>query len=167
MTDELKADLTGHRIEGIARHGNKGFSVPLISHVMGNLFQGGCIQGVPLPAGILHVVSLYPWEEYHEHDNVLTSTRVKMYDSADGPDETLVWLLAAHVNRLCAHGPTLVHCQAGLNRSGLISALALRLHGLEADAAVALLREQRSPAVLCNPVFEAFALESPTASVPA
>lgn len=161
-----EADLTSHRIEGIARHGNKGFSVPLISHVAGNLFQGGCIDGVPLPESILHVVSLYPWERYAEHEGVLSSTTVRMYDSAEGPDETLVWLLAAHVNRLCAHAPTLVHCQAGLNRSGMIAGLALRLNGLAPQSAVDLLRSRRSPAVLCNATFEAFVLESPVTGGP-
>jgi len=166
VTDELKADLTSHRIEGIARHGRRPFSVPLISHIAGTLYAGGCIDGVPLPEEIVHVVSLYPWERYAEHDGVISSTSVRMYDAAEGPDETLVWTIAAHVNRLCSHGPTLVHCQAGLNRSGMVAALALRLHGLGAESAVELLRERRSPAVLCNPAFEAFVLESPVIGGP-
>lgn len=159
---ELEADLASHHIEGIATHGMKHFSVPLISHIQGNLYVGGCIGGVPLPAGIRHVVSLYKWEAYAPHEDFVTTTTATMYDSAEGLDETLVWTLAAHVNRLCAHAPTLVHCQAGLNRSNLIAGLALRLHGLAPADAVALLRERRSPAVLCNPTFERFVLEATT-----
>ncbi len=49
----------------------------------------------------------------------------------------------------------LVHCQAGLNRSGVVTALALMLNGdvATADKAIALLRARRGEAVLCNPLF--------------
>lgn len=154
----MKADLDSHHIEGIARHGNTPFSVPLISHIAGNLYQGGCIDGVPLPEGIVHVVSLYQSEAYRPHDGIQTYLGVKMFDAADLPDEQLLWTVAQHVHRCCALGPTLVHCQAGLNRSGMISALALVLYGKTPSEAVALLRERRCPAVLCNPTFEAFVL---------
>jgi protein-tyrosine phosphatase len=46
-----------------------------------------------------------------------------------------------------------VHCQAGLNRSGLITARALMLRGMSATDAIQLLRKRRDPAVLCNAVF--------------
>lgn len=55
-------------------------------------------------------------------------------------------------------GPTLVHCKAGLNRSGLICALLLVDRGIEPAKAIAHLREHRSPYVLSNPVFENFVL---------
>jgi protein-tyrosine phosphatase len=48
----------------------------------------------------------------------------------------------------------LVHCQAGLNRSGVVVAYALMLNGMSAAEAIARIRERRSPAVLCNPQFE-------------
>ena len=156
----MKTDLTTHRIEGIAQHGNRPFSVPLISHVRGNLWQGGCIDGVPLPAQIQHVVSLYPWESYVCHGDVVSVTAARLFDAAALPDEQLLWALAAHVNRLCAIGPTLVHCQAGLNRSGMIAALALILSGDEPLAAVSLLRQKRCDAVLCNETFETFVLSA-------
>ena len=63
-TRSLLADLTGHHIEGIAREGNTPFSVPLISHITGNLWTGGCLNGAELPREIEYVVSLYPWERY-------------------------------------------------------------------------------------------------------
>lgn len=47
----------------------------------------------------------------------------------------------------------LVRCQAGLNRSGLVVALALMLLGRTPDEAVALIREKRSPHALCNQHF--------------
>jgi hypothetical protein len=44
----------------------------------------------------------------------------------------------------------LIRCQAGLNRSGLITALVLIHHGYTAEDAIALLRERRSEWALCN-----------------
>jgi protein-tyrosine phosphatase len=155
---DTRIDPLRFPIEGFAVHGNTPFSMPLISHVAGNLYQGGCIDEVPLPEQIQHVVSLYPWERYRAHDGVVSSLTVKLFDSSDLPDEQLLWAVAAHVHRVCALGPTLVHCQAGLNRSGMISALALILHGRTPREAVDLLRSSRSPAVLCNEAFERFVL---------
>lgn len=47
------------------------------------------------------------------------------------------------------------HCHAGINRASFVAAAYLHRHrGLRISAAIALLRERRSPLVLCNPVFE-------------
>jgi hypothetical protein len=150
----MHVDPTVQRMSGRAYHGNTPFDVPYVSHVMGNLWQGGCADGLQLPLNIKHLVSLYPWEQYsvaHELASVLT---VRMYDSTDGllPSEQLhaiaAWVVA------CTHdGPTLVHCQAGLNRSSLVAGLALIKTGMAPAQAIALLRAQRSPACLCNPAF--------------
>jgi Cyclin-dependent kinase inhibitor 3 (CDKN3) len=48
---------------------------------------------------------------------------------------------------------TLIHCYAGLNRSGLITALALIALGHEPRAAIALIRERRSAHALFNRTF--------------
>jgi hypothetical protein len=48
----------------------------------------------------------------------------------------------------------LVRCQAGLNRSGLVLALALMIEGYSAQEAMTLLRLRRSEHVLCNRQFE-------------
>jgi protein-tyrosine phosphatase len=47
----------------------------------------------------------------------------------------------------------LARCQAGLNRSGLLTAFILLDLGHTADDAIALIRERRSPYALCNPTF--------------
>lgn len=152
---DLRADLTSHRIEGIAREGGVPFSVPLISHVDGNLWQGGCLNGVTLPDHFRFVVSLYPWESYVYDSQKVGTLSVPLYDTADGePDRGLLVGIASWVNTVRALGPTLVHCQAGLNRSALVAGLALILDGTPAADAIALLREKRSPAVLCNATFE-------------
>ena len=49
--------------------------------------------------------------------------------------------------------PTLVRCQAGYNRSGLVVGLALIQLGRTAAQAIALIRTRRSPFALCNPAF--------------
>ena len=55
----------------------------------------------------------------------------------------------------------LVRCQAGWNRSGLITALILMKEGYTADEAIALIRKTRSPHALCNKKFEKFLRELP------
>lgn len=48
---------------------------------------------------------------------------------------------------------TLIRCQAGWNRSGLVTALVLMQAGFSAADAVQLIREKRSPNALCNADF--------------
>jgi hypothetical protein len=159
MTDALtaQADLTSHHIEGIAREGNKPFSMPLITHVVGNLWQGGCIGGVQLSDDFEFVVSLYPWEKYTIGPSTVR-VEVKLFDSGEMPDERVLHDIARTINAFRTKGKTLVHCQAGLNRSSLVTALALMLDGMTAEDAIVLLREKRSPAVLCNETFERWLL---------
>lgn len=159
----LTADWESQHIEGYARAAYEagkpaGFSCPLISHIQDNLYVGGCRDGVRLGWDFKHVVSLYKWERYtlgpdtqlHEYE---------MYDSADVPDAAVLESIADDVNRYLAEGKTLVHCQAGLNRSNLITALSLIRAGMQAQGAINLLRAKRSPVVLCNTSFEAWLLQ--------
>lgn len=145
------------REAGRTAHGLISFDVPVISPIVPGLWQGGCQDGLLLPRFIDHLVSLYPWERYDvEHD--LASTRtIRMLDAAS-QDMTVVDDIARRVNVLRESGTVLVHCQAGLNRSGLVVVRALMLDGMSADAAIALVRERRSPAALCNPAFEEWLL---------
>lgn len=158
---DLRVDPREQRFRGTAIHGDTPFDVAYISHVMDNLWQGGWDFGLEVPFEIKHVISLYPWGKYKAAHELSTHKEVRAYDSADedsigGMTEKEVLDLAAFVNECRADAPTLVHCQAGLNRSGLIAATALVLNGDVASGAeaIALLREKRSPAVLCNKTFE-------------
>ena len=153
--DDVQADLVSHHIEGIAVHGDTPFSMPLISHITGNLWTGGCIDGVRLPDDFAHVVSLYPWERFELGPNT-QRTEARLYDAAELPDVPKLFMIAGHVLGCLQEGKTLVHCQAGLNRSGLVAGLALVMAGLGPGTAIDWLRYHRSPAVLCNPVFESF-----------
>ena len=47
-----------------------------------------------------------------------------------------------------------IRCQAGLNRSGLVTALTLMISGLSADDAIKILRTKRSDYALCNREYE-------------
>jgi protein-tyrosine phosphatase len=150
---EINFDPTSERMVGIARHGNTPFDVPFISQIEGNLWQGGCKDGLVLPTFIKHLVSLYPWEAYTVGHQLSSALEVRMYDSEDQAFNQ-VDAIAAWVKNCMADGPTLVHCQAGLNRSSLLAGRVLTMGGLEGWQAVKLLREKRSPACLCNPSFE-------------
>jgi hypothetical protein len=154
---DLQADFDSHRIEGYIPHAdNARLSVPLISHVDGNLWQGGCRDGVRLPIDFRYVFSLYPWERYELGAHTVR-TEVRMYDALDQGFEQ-VDQIAREVVDCVRHGKTLVHCQAGLNRSGLITARALMLMGRTAADAISLLRSSRCDLVLCNRAFEAHLL---------
>jgi protein-tyrosine phosphatase len=153
---DIRFDPTEQRMRGIARHGNTPFDVPFISNIKGNLWQGGCETGLILPEFIEHVVSLYPWEQYTIKHQPKSLLFFWMYDSTDQAFDE-VDRIADWVQQCVEDGPTLVHCQAGLNRSSLIAASVL-MGGMCAEDAIALVREQRSPACLCNPSFEEWLL---------
>jgi hypothetical protein len=57
----------------------------------------------------------------------------------------------------------LVRCQAGYNRSGLVTALALLELGYGAEEAIALIREKRSPHALHRLVFQRYIREEEAA----
>lgn len=161
---DIRFDPRHQRMSGTSFHGNKNFDVPYISEVVGaeNLWQGGCTNFLRLPGHIEHLVSLYPWEQYDVEHDLDSRLEVRMYDSIDhGPDMVQVERLADWVNACRRQGPTLVHCQAGLNRSGLVAAIALLRDGTKRtpQEAIDLLRSSRSPAVLCNPLFERMVLD--------
>lgn len=161
MTIDRQADFASHHIEGYARaaqeQGLDGyFSVPLISEVLPGLWQGGCIDGVRLPDDFTLVVSLYKWESY---DVGPTTERLTFtaYDAAEVPD--VAEAANAAYAAWKAGGKVLIHCQAGLNRSGLTTALVLMADGYSADDAIRLVREKRCPMVLCNATFERYLRE--------
>lgn len=151
---DIRFDPHTQRMSGIAVHGNTPFDVPFISEITDNLYVGGCEDRLILPSNIQHVVSLYPWEQYRIKHQIKSSTSIWMFDAEGDVDVKLIAGIARWVRTCVSDGPTLVHCQAGLNRSNLVAARFLMMQGRSAEEAIALLREKRSPAVLCNESFE-------------
>ncbi len=155
---DIEVDPTRHRLVGVSAHGLLPFDVPFISEIEPGLWLGGCQDGLVLPTSIEHLVSLYPWERYTVAHELQSSLVVRMLDSTDQAFDQ-VDTIARWVNVCRAAGPTLVHCQAGLNRSSLVVGRALVLAGLTPVDAIALIRRRRSPVCLCNPAFEAWVLD--------
>jgi protein-tyrosine phosphatase len=175
MTDQiakgtitLGENFTQHRIRGYVPHAAMrglppDLDVPLISRVdltddtaapiEGDLWQGGCKMGVRLPDGFDFVLSLYPWERYLLTDGC-ERLEVRMYDALDQGFEQVDELSGILASRLRDGDTVLVHCQAGLNRSGLLAAATLVKLGFLPAEAIARLRSARSPLVLCNEAFE-------------
>lgn len=129
--------------------------IPFISEIAPNLWQGGCQDGLVLPEFFSHLLSLYTRESYTVRHSLRTRHEVQMYDAVD-QSMAQVDRWARWVNARRRTGPVLVHCQAGLNRSGLIVARALMLEGMTADEAIRTVRRYRSSYVLCNEAFEAY-----------
>lgn len=157
----IDIDFDPHQqfMSGVAIHGNTPFSVPYISHIVGNLWTGGCTWDLILPDNIAHIVSLYPWEKYTINHAISTELSVRMYDSGDEVDSDKILRIADWVKSCVEDGPTLVHCQAGLNRSNLVAGAALTLMGYSGAEAIELLRERRCDAVLCNRTFESWLMD--------
>lgn len=159
MTDQI-ATATGitfgekfmdYVIDGEAAVDRQGryFSVPLVTHVEGNLYQGGVWPGVRLPDEFANVVNLYG--RSYELGPHTAEHKMIMHDSLDQTFEQVDNIAKAIIIALPA-GPLLVHCQAGLNRSGLVAARVLMLNGDSAATAINKVRK-RSPVCLCNESF--------------
>lgn len=161
MAHGATIDWAQHRSQGYAavvfhKTGSRDaayFDAPLISHIVDNLWMGGCQDRLPLDDDFVKVVSLYPWEKYTLGDNT-ERVEVKMYDAEEGVDLDDLERASEAVLEGLEKGKTLVHCQAGLNRSGLVSAYTMMKLGYRAEDAIQLLRDARSPLVLCNETFE-------------
>jgi len=155
----IQFDPSVQRMSGTTNHGGLEFDVPFISHIQGNLYIGGCTDGLVLPAFIKHLISLYPWERYKIQSELDTELYVRAYDATVEALEPQLARISELAVACLQKGKTLIHCQAGLNRSSLIAALALLKMGAGTPREVIeLLRSKRSPAVLCNKSFEAWLL---------
>jgi protein-tyrosine phosphatase len=128
-----------------------------VSHIEGNLWIGACPAST-LPDFFAYVLNLYQLEPYDTHPGTVVRTQ-RMDDSDELLDAEVLEDLADWVNEKRALGPTLIHCQAGLNRSALVAGLALIRSGMAPRDAIALLRQKRSTEVLFNNAFERWLLQ--------
>lgn len=124
--------------------------IPLMTEVVPDLWVGGA-AGTILPEDIKHFVSMIGGQGYeirHPLESILVvSWGDDMSQSLDRADAIAAWVNSCK-------GPVLVHCGAGLNRSGVIAARALMLQGMTADEAIGMIRKQRSEYCITNPHFE-------------
>jgi Dual specificity phosphatase, catalytic domain len=131
----------------------------LPSHAPDEIIPGLWMGGSPLGGyGDFDVVvdleHAAPWFEF---DGVHVHWPI---DDGPMPDPTTALALGEFVAEFVRLGrKVLVHCSAGLNRSGLIVALALVALGYEPREAMARMRRLRSEWVLCNDNFEEFVLD--------
>lgn len=146
------ADLESERIEGLEE--DAGIELALFSQIAPSIWMGGCpVDSVP--PGTRFIVDLYPWAEYSVPQGV-TITKSWLQDVHEMPDIDELIALACWVSTVRRIGTVTIHCQAGLNRSGLVTALALMVDGATAGDAIDHLRACRHPMVLCNSTFEAW-----------
>lgn len=133
------------------------------SQIVPGLFQGGTEDDdvVQVARGERHqsdvpydvIVTLYasaspaPWG--------VEEVRYGFYDaSLRGSDVSRVVRAARFAyQRLVDGEAVLIRCQAGMNRSGLVTALVLVMAGLTPGQAIALIRQRRSPGALFNEHF--------------
>ena len=135
------------------------------SEILPGLFQGGTeddeVLGYPAPSDHYRtdcpfdlIVTLYadampaPW-----------GVQEMRYGFPDGRLEaksidTVLGLAHAAYASWTFGEQVLIRCQAGVNRSGLVTALVLMMAGMTADQAIALIRAKRSPLALSNAHFE-------------
>ena len=96
------------------------------------------------------VVTLYSWAQpmgwgVEELRYGFADASVEYFDT----DRLLSTARWAHA-RWLAGDRVLIRCQAGLNRSGLVTTLTLMMAGYEPDEAIALIREHRAQVALFN-----------------
>jgi hypothetical protein len=138
---------------------------PLYSEVAPNLFMGGTDDSATIDqAQVLRhfdgsnefdcVVTLYAWAA---PANWGVEERRFGFPDADIIQDYLPTIieLAQWAHSKWASGKRAnIRCQAGLNRSGLVTALTLMISGMSADQAIDTLREKRSTYALCNGEYE-------------
>ena len=146
---------------------------PLYSEVAPNLFMGGTDD----VATIDQVQPLRNFEGNNEFDCVVTlyawaapanwgveERRFGFPDSSIIEEyiPTIVELAHWAHSKWAAGKRVNIRCQAGLNRSGLVTALTLMISGMSADEAIDTLRAKRSSYALCNGEYEHWLLTQAT-----
>jgi hypothetical protein len=138
---------------------------PLYSEVAPNLFMGGTDDNATIDQAqkLRHfegsnefdcVVTLYAWAA---PANWGVEERRFGFPDANIIEEyipTIVELAQWAHAKWAAGKKVNIRCQAGLNRSGLVTALTLMISGMSAQEAINTLREKRSDYALCNGEYE-------------
>ena len=156
--------LTSEELSALATFCNRGYEdQPLWSEIEPGLWMGGTADddvteyGHRRPAITNEhfdtVVTLYA--QANPVDWYVKEVRLGFFDHSEvdlDHHDLAQAVLAAHQDWMRGKR-VLIRCQAGWNRSGLISAVVLMLNGESVEDSIALLRDKRSPYALCNPDF--------------
>lgn len=149
---------------------------PLYSEVAPNLFMGGTDDNATIDRAqpLRHfeggnefdcVVTLYAWAA---PANWGVEERRFGFPDANIIEEyipTIVELAHWAHSKWSAGKKVNIRCQAGLNRSGLVTALTLMLSGMSAEEAIKTLRSKRSSYALCNGEYERWLLTEADAHI--
>ena len=136
----------------------------LFTEILPGLFMGGTADDdtIKYPSALLShndtsnfdaVVTLYAWA-----NPMSWGVEELRYGFGDGYMSGVnidrIIRLAHWAHQRWSEGQrVLIRCQAGMNRSGLITALVLMIEGLDAKQAIQLIRKQRSEVCLFNSNF--------------
>jgi hypothetical protein len=164
-TDDLRQDL--ETLEPFGQGALVSYTDPLWSEVLPGLWQGGTAADDEMYRGLGN----RPHITTEDFDTVITmyayanpvgwgvkELRYGFYDAdvdSFDPESLFEVVKFAHAEWK-AGKRVLIRCQAGWNRSGLVTALVLIRAGYTAAKAIRLIRERRSPDALCNQAFVEF-----------
>jgi protein-tyrosine phosphatase len=150
-------------IEGYLATTGQKLSTDLFTELTPMLWMGGTptdLLDKTLPSYFRANLNLYHWGNTIIPQGV-EYLEFEMYDTQrDGVDTAKIWELAAWAYKQSRTRVTLINCQAGINRSGLVAAATLGLMGYTAEQAISHMRHERSPLVLANPLFHKWVLEN-------
>ena len=135
--------------------------ISLYSEIAPNLFMGGTADEDVIHQAVAYnkartdlpfdaIITMYAWA--NPADWRVQEFRYGIYDSAieDIDLDRLKQAVEFGYNRWLSGDRVLVRCQAGLNRSGLVTALIMMSTGLDAETAIEQIRENRAEIALFN-----------------
>jgi len=133
----------------------------LYSEIAPNLFMGGTADEDVIHQAVAYnkartdlpfdaIITMYAWA--NPADWRVQEFRYGIYDSAiaDIDLDRLRQAVQFGYNRWLSGDRVLVRCQAGLNRSGLVTALIMMSTGLDAETAIEQIRKNRADVALFN-----------------
>lgn len=136
----------------------------LWSEIMPGLWQGGTDDLDVIGANSNHRITRSNFDTvitlYARANGASWNVKELRFGFADGdmndfdPEADLELLVREAHKDWKAGKRVLIRCQAGLNRSGLITALVLIRDGVSPQDAIDLIRKQRATAALCNTTFD-------------
>jgi len=166
--DELDDNL------GIAPQYDFDYPTDLYNEILPNLFQGGTDdddtiwetgrEGARITKDLFDVV-ITAYQYANPADWLVKEIRYPFYDSPNmsGLDFKELFQIVRIAHEDWKSGKrVLIRCQAGLNRSGLITALVLMREGYSAEEAICLIRDKRHENALFNSTFEKWLLSLPS-----